>query len=67
MRFNACNFQNGKSLVVTNAAFVLEPTVAALKGPLNTLIPEIEQVNDRLQKELFEPVSSLLLLDLLFS
>lgn len=42
---------------LANAAFVLEPTVAALKGQLSTLIPEIEPVIARLQKELFEPVN----------
>jgi len=52
------NLLNGKSLVVTNAAFVLEPTVAALKGQLNSLIPDIQPVIERLQKELFEPVLS---------
>lgn len=43
---------------MSNASFVLELIVDALKGTLTTLIPGIEPVVGRLQKELLEPVSS---------
>lgn len=50
-------FQNGKSLEVSNAAFVLDPTVVSLKGKLSTLMPKFEYVIKRLQHELFDPVN----------
>lgn len=52
------NLLNGRSLDVANASFVLDTTVASLKGQLNALVPEIEPVIVRLQKELFDPVLS---------
>ncbi|KAG4066956.1 hypothetical protein HA402_007704 [Bradysia odoriphaga] len=52
------NLLNGKSLEVSNASFILDATVASLKGQLSALVPDIEPVISRLQKELFEPVLS---------
>lgn len=42
---------------MANASFVLDTTVASLKGQLSALVPEIEPVILRLQTELFDPVS----------
>lgn len=50
-------FQVGSSLQVSNIALKTTETVKALRGPLKTLVPDIESVISRLKKELIEPIT----------
>lgn len=51
--------QNGEPLQVTNTALHIKDTVKALQGNLLTLVPDIRNVLNRLNRELLEPVVAL--------
>lgn len=46
----------GSSLDVSNIALKTKETVKSLHGPINTLVPDIQNVILRLKKELLDPI-----------
>lgn len=45
-------------LTISNAAFSIDDTVMELKGPLVEIMPDIQDILERLRKELLEPIQS---------
>lgn len=50
------SFKVGSSLEVSNIALKTKETVKSLRGPLKTLVPDVESLISRLKKELLDPI-----------